>query len=362
MLFECREPGARQSVGTAIASDQTSIRGVEQAAEQVVAAGPLTSRAQHPYSGGEAQDASGLQDHRCRLDSVRGDFPSGRVENLQGEYVEICLPHGYPATRYAQTTTVRTHPDMNSHQVPFTMTPQITVVIPAYEEQAVLPQTLAALALARQEYACSGLGAAEVVVVDNASTDRTAAVATAAGVRVLPEPQRGIAAARNAGAAAASAPWLFFLDADTWVPSDVLIAIHRALADPECFGGALATRYDSRKRVLKPYMAMWKIVARVRGMAQGVGQFVTAEAFHRVGGYPDLAMAEDTEFYWRLTRDARHHGGHTTYLADTVIVPSSRRYDKWPVWRTILMTNPITTRMFLRSRRFWSAWGERSVR
>jgi glycosyltransferase involved in cell wall biosynthesis len=243
------------------------------------------------------------------------------------------------------------------------MTAQITVVIPDYNEEGALPQTLAALALALKEYDSSGLGQAEVVVVDNASTDASAAVAVAAGARVIAEPKRGIATARNTGAGAASAPWLFFLDADTQVAPDVLVAIHGALADPLCFGGAPATRYDYRKRVLRPYMAMWKVVARVRGMTQGVGQFATAEAFRDVGGYPEeLAMAEDTEFYWRLTRLARRHGAHTTYLAGTVIVPSSRRYDEWPAWKTILMTNPITTRMFLRSRRFWAAWGERSVR
>jgi GT2 family glycosyltransferase len=187
----------------------------------------------------------------------------------------------------------------------------------------------------------------------------TAAVAAAAGARVLAEPKRGIATAHNAGAAAATASWLFFLDADTWVPPDVLVAVHGALADPVCFGGAPATRYDYRKRALRPYMAMWKLVARIRGMTQ----FVTAEAFRCVGGYPeDLAMAEDTEFYWRLCRYARWHGARTTYLADTVIVPSSRRYDEGPVWRTIVITNPVSTRLFLRSRRFWAAWGERSVR
>jgi hypothetical protein len=73
-------------------------------------------------------------------------------------------------------------------------------------------------------------------------------------------------------------------------------------------------------------------------------------------------MAEDTEFNWRLRKLASWRGGHTTYLHDTVIVPSSRRLDEWPIWRTILMTNPVTTRLFLGSAHFWRAWREDAVR
>lgn len=242
-------------------------------------------------------------------------------------------------------------------------TPKISIVVPAYNEQDALPGTLAALQQARGAYEASGLGAAEIIVVDNASRDRTGAVARAAGAVVIEEATPGVAYARNAGAAAAAAPWLFFVDADTWVPPDALIAIDAALRAEGCIGGAPATRYDYRKRVLRPYMAMWRLVAALRHMTQGVGQFVTAEAFAAVGGYPtELRMAEDTEFNWRLRRLARRRGQHTVYLADVVIVPSSRRLDSWPVWKTVLMTNPITTRLFLRSARFWKGWREDAVR
>jgi GT2 family glycosyltransferase len=241
--------------------------------------------------------------------------------------------------------------------------PKITVVIPAFNEQGALPSTLKDLEAATRAYAKARAGEAELIVVDNASTDQTAALASGLGARVVHEPRPGIAFARNAGAAAATAPWLFFVDADTSVPPEVLIAIDRALSDPRCLGGALATRYDYRKRALWPYMQTWKLIARVRHMTQGVGQFVTAEAFATLGGYPtDLLMAEDTEFNWRLRKLASWRGEYTAYLGDTVIVPSSRRLDEWPIWRTILMTNPITTRMFLRSPRFWRAWREDAVR
>lgn len=239
----------------------------------------------------------------------------------------------------------------------------ISVVIPAYNEGAILATTLAAVLLACQRVIESGGAAPEVLVVDNASTDDTAAVARAAGVAVVHARTPGIAVARNAGAAAASASRLFFVDADTWIPPNALVAVISALDDPTCVGGAPATEYRYRKRSLRPYMAMWKVVARYRKMSQGVGQFVSVEAFSAVAGYDEtLHMAEDSDFYWRLQAYATVTGKRVQYLAEITIVPSSRRLDEWPVWRTILWTNPITTRLMLRSRRFWRGWREDSVR
>lgn len=242
-------------------------------------------------------------------------------------------------------------------------TPQISIVVPAFDEELALPGTLVALQEACAVYEASGLGTAEIIVVDNASRDDTGRVAREVGVRVIVEPTPGVAHARNAGAAIASAPWLFFVDADTWVPPDTLTAIDTAMRVEACIGGAPATRYEYRKHILRPYMEMWKVVARLRHMTQGVGQFVTAEAFAAIGGYPtDLRMGEDSEFNWRLQRFAGQRGQHTAYLVDTVIVPSSRRLDQWPVWKTVLMTNPLTTRLFLRSAWFWKSWREGGVR
>lgn len=242
-------------------------------------------------------------------------------------------------------------------------TPPITVVIPAYNEESCLADTLAAVRAACLRVSKAGLPPPEVIVVDNASTDATAEVARRAGATVVHAPVPGIAAARNVGARAASSARLFFLDADTLIPPHALVEILAALDEPGCMGGAPATEYRYRKRILRPYMELWKVVARVWRMAQGVGQFVTADAFTALGGYDErLHMAEDTDFYWRLQRFAANTDGHVRYLAEVTIVPSSRRLDEWPVCKTILYTNPITTRMLLRSRRVWRGWREGAVR
>src|SRR5213595_928126 len=87
----------------------------------------------------------------------------------------------------------------------------ISFIVPAYNEEAELSFTLAAIHAAAS-------GAAEpyeVIVVDDASTDATPDIAAQAGAKVVPINRRQIAAARNAGARAAQGEYLFFVDADT---------------------------------------------------------------------------------------------------------------------------------------------------
>ena len=76
----------------------------------------------------------------------------------------------------------------------------ISVIIPAYNEEAYLPATLASINEAAATLTVSSGVRVEILVVDNNSTDATATVARAAGAAVVREPKQGIARARNAGA------------------------------------------------------------------------------------------------------------------------------------------------------------------
>src|SRR3954453_8183767 len=87
--------------------------------------------------------------------------------------------------------------------------PDVAVIVPARRAAPLLERALAALRA--QDFA----GEAELVVVDDASTDETARVAGRAGARVVRlAEQSGPAGARNAGIAATSAPLIAFTDAD----------------------------------------------------------------------------------------------------------------------------------------------------
>lgn len=89
----------------------------------------------------------------------------------------------------------------------------ISVIVPARNEERNLPALLYSLAAQPQP-------AAEVIVVDDQSRDQTAAIAAAAGAKVVasPGPPAGWTGKNHAchlGAEAAAQPWLLFLDADT---------------------------------------------------------------------------------------------------------------------------------------------------
>jgi len=80
-----------------------------------------------------------------------------------------------------------------------------------------------------------GAGAAEVIVVDGGSDDRTARLATAAGGRlILADPMR--ARQLNRGAEAASNPHLIFLHADSRLPAGAAPAVEKALTSGIVFG------------------------------------------------------------------------------------------------------------------------------
>src|SRR5580765_7974057 len=89
----------------------------------------------------------------------------------------------------------------------------ISFVVPAYNEERLLGRTLASIHASARELARPY----ELIVVDDASTDQTAAIAEAAGARVVRGAWRQIACVRNAGARGSVGDVLIFVDADTVV-------------------------------------------------------------------------------------------------------------------------------------------------
>jgi glycosyltransferase involved in cell wall biosynthesis len=233
----------------------------------------------------------------------------------------------------------------------------ISVIIPAFNEERFLPLTLQHLHRARQRIEGLPDHRVEIIVVDNASSDRTAEIAAASGVTVITIPEHNIARVRNAGAASASGEVLVFLDADTLVPETLLSRIAPVMEVPTCSGGAADTHYQPERWLMRAYLFVWRLIGLSFGMAQGALQFCRSSAFATLGGYDEtLYMGEDVDFYWRLARLAKSEGNHIQLLRDVPVVPSCRRYDQWPTLRTLIETNPLYVALFRRRRSAWSGW------
>jgi GT2 family glycosyltransferase len=160
----------------------------------------------------------------------------------------------------------------------------IAVVIPARDAAAVLPRLLASLAeqtLARREF--------EVVVVDNASRDATAAVARSHGARVVHEPRPSRAGARNAGVAATDAPRIAFVDAECEAEPGWLEALDACLDEAPLAAGPVGLRMPQAPGALERFDALWRFDQRLHverdGWAASANLGIRREAFEEIGGF-----------------------------------------------------------------------------
>lgn len=177
----------------------------------------------------------------------------------------------------------------------------ISFIIPAYNEEQLLGRTLTALTEAAR-----GLGEPfEIVVADDASTDRTAEIACEHGARVVRVEHRQIAATRNAGAKAANGDMFVFIDADTVVTLDAVAGAVEAMRRGAA-GGGCAVRFDGRLPLYARIMAAVGMpLYRALGLASGCFLFCTREAFNAVGGFDEeLFGAEEAV----LSRALRRQG------------------------------------------------------
>ncbi len=180
--------------------------------------------------------------------------------------------------------------------------PEISVIVPAFNEERVLAQTLAAI-----NEATSRLDEpTEVIVVDDGSTDSTAAVARAHGARVVSVNHRHIAATRNAGAREARGEWLMFVDADTVVTPAVVQAAVAALHSGAAAGGCrihFEGRLPLYGRIL---IALALPLYQALRLAAGCFIFCTRDSFEAVGGFDEtLFAAEEVVLSRALRRQGR---------------------------------------------------------
>jgi peptidoglycan/xylan/chitin deacetylase (PgdA/CDA1 family) len=214
---------------------------------------------------------------------------------------------------------------------------EISVVIPALNEEKLLPFCLDSLK--RQTFS----GAFEVIVVDNNSDDRTAAVAHDMGARIVVEPHRGITWARQKGLQAARGEIIACVDADSKVEPDWLERIWSSLDQDQ---GSVAVsgmvRFE-KGRSWRGDLHRWstsltlfgdralRLIFAKQGTLWGANFAVRRSALLKAGGFNREIRfyGEDTELSLRLRRQ-----GRIAFDKNNQVDSSPRRFEKGGVLKT----------------------------
>jgi GT2 family glycosyltransferase len=226
----------------------------------------------------------------------------------------------------------------------------LSFIVPAYNEEHELPRSLAAIRAAAE---ASG-ESFEIIVVDDASTDATAAIAEAAGAIVVPVHYRHIAAVRNAGARAARGDVFFFVDADTCISPGHVTGALAALA-AGCAGGGAHVATEG-------FVPLWgRLFIRIfsvlyfTGANLGAGAFLftSRQNFQATGGFDEQFFAGEEVYFtlalkklgrFKLLREPivtsgrkmrMHTASHILARSFTIIVGGKRAVrsrDKLDIW------------------------------
>ncbi len=193
----------------------------------------------------------------------------------------------------------------------------ISFIIPAHNEEAWVGRCVSAI----RSGAESLDEPHEIIVVDDASNDATAAIARQQGAQVVRVDHRQIAATRNSGAEQASGDILFFVDADTLANAPAIQSALRAIRSG-AIGGGCVPRFEGWMpwwwRLVEPLIRPAVHLARI---LPGTFLFCTRSAYQAAGGFDEnYYAAEDAIFVAALRRQ-----GRLAILAETVVT-SGRKF------------------------------------
>jgi rSAM/selenodomain-associated transferase 2 len=210
----------------------------------------------------------------------------------------------------------------------------ISIIIPALNEASTIEQFLKSL----RERA----GDVEIIVVDGGSSDGTFELARNHCHQCLRSP-RGRALQMNSGAAAASGDIFWFLHADTEVPAGCTQKIYDVFRDPEVAGGFFRIRIPSRPFVYRLTDSLAHYAGLLLQMRFGDhGFFCRRAIFQEIGGFPELPLMEDVEFFRKLRQR-----GRIAIISSRLII-SPRRYEQIGPWYLTLTYGIIALLYFLR--------------
>lgn len=190
----------------------------------------------------------------------------------------------------------------------------VDIIVPAYNAAQTIAETL--------DSAITQNGVAEIIVIDDGSTDDTLDIARQyeARVKVLTGPNQGVSAARNRGIAKASAPWIVFLDADDiLMPDTIMRRIETASGDNADVVVTDWVDLSHETGALGPRKSIdWlalegdpEVATATHVWATTAALMYRRELIETIGGFrADLPIIQDA----RLLFDAAHRGARFVHL------------------------------------------------
>jgi len=174
---------------------------------------------------------------------------------------------------------------------------QVSIIVPVLNEAPSIRPFL--------EHLRARAPGAEIIVVDGASTDGTDQLAAGLCDRLIRSSQRSRAVQMNAGVSAAKGDIFWFLHADAEVPAGCLDEIDRIMRDPTVSGGYFRIRLPPPVvyRLTDTFAHYAGLLFQMRCGDHGI--FCRRTAFIAAGGFPNVPLMEDVEFFSRLRRCGR---------------------------------------------------------
>jgi rSAM/selenodomain-associated transferase 2 len=210
----------------------------------------------------------------------------------------------------------------------------ISIIVPVLNEAATIERFLKRLSERTKR--------AELIVVDGGSSDGTFELAQRHCDRCL-RASPGRAVQMNAGARTASSDTFWFLHADCEVPADCLEQISDALPSPQVVGGFFRIRIPNKRLVYRLTDSFAHYAGLLLRMRFGDhGFFCRRSGFDEIGGFPEIPLMEDAEFFGKLRRL-----GHIAIISSCLIT-SPRRYERIGPWRLTLTYGVIALLYLLR--------------
>jgi rSAM/selenodomain-associated transferase 2 len=204
---------------------------------------------------------------------------------------------------------------------------RVSIIVPVLNEGATLGAFLSHL----RELNPSS----EIVVVDGGSNDRSLEIAREQANRAETS-TAGRAVQMNMGAKIASGDVFWFLHADSIISTRSVATIQEVFVNPDVVGGCFRLRINSPRVIYRVRDAIGNLLVDLTGIALGDrGFFCRREIFFDVGGFPEIPILEDAEFYRKMKSR-----GRVLQLGESVGT-SPRRYEALGPVKTMLFYSLI---------------------